>query len=168
MNHRKSNRITWYSLVLLLVLCAGFLVLSTGTSFARYRSQRDTDITFQVQPLEQICLGTPGKYGRFIPEYPTLQMVDGVNRMDLAVANGTSADVYAYHDQKFTLQFWGSPGLWDGDSPAKISLLQEDGTLIPAKVTRIAEGTTLYHAYGDGWIYRFFTAEQEKRRIPYE
>lgn len=155
MNHRKPNRIALYSLALLLILCAGVLVMSTGTAYARYRSQKDADITFEVRAPEQICLGTPGKNNTFRTEEPQWKTVEGITRMDLAVANGTSKENFAIHDQKISLCFLGSAGLWNGESAAKISLVGKDGTLIPATATPIAEGTTLYHSFGAGWIYSF-------------
>ena len=162
MNQRKPNRIAWYSLVLLLLLCTGILVMSTGTAYARYRSQRDADITFEVGVPEQICLGTPGKNNTFSPEEPQWKTVEGITRMYLAVANGTSDTDFAAGNQRIYLRFLGSVGLWTGESAAKISLLQPDGTLIPAKAAPIAEGTALYHAYGAGWIYSFQDEEGEE------
>lgn len=159
MNHRNTNRIALYSLVLLLILCAGVLVMSTGTAYARYRSQKDADITFEVRAPEQVCLGSPGKNNTFSTEQPKWTTVEGITRMDLAVANGTSKENFALHDQKVFLRFLGSAGLWNGESAARISLVGKDGTLIPATATPISEGTALYHSFGAGWIYSFLDEE---------
>ena len=153
----------WYSLVLIMVLCVGSLVMATGTTYARYRSELRRDVTFEVREPEQVCLGTPDEKGSFSVEAPQWkQQAEGVSRMDLALANGTSDTDFSRQDQWVYLRLVGSAGLWTGQSVAKITLIQEDGTEITAKATPITEGTAMYHTYGAGWIFTFENEEGEE------
>lgn len=162
MNQRNPNRIMWYSLVLLLALCAGFLAVSTGTAYARYRTELREDVTFEVRQPEQICLGTVDDKNAFSTEAPAWKTVGDVTQMQLALANGTSDTECSWMDQKAFVCLVSGPGLWDGASAAKITLTQPDGSTIQAKATVIAEDTPLYHTYGAGWVYRFYDAEGEE------
>ena len=164
MNQRKPNRIMWYSLGLALLLCAAFLVTSTGTAFARYRTEREKNITFEVREPERICLGTLAEDGSFAVTDPVWKTVDDVHQLDLAVANGNSADDYSRQDQIFYFRLIGSAGLEDTKVylhlPAEDSSAEE--TKLLATASPIVEGTALYHAYGAGWIYTFQDTEGEE------
>ena len=105
MNQRKPNRIVWYSLVLILVLCAGFAAVSTGTAFARYRSELRGDVTFEVREPEYVCLGIPGEKNTFQTEEPQWIREGGVAQMTFAVANGTSDADCSRQDQKVYVRF---------------------------------------------------------------
>lgn len=165
MNQRKPNRIIWYSLALILVLCMGFAVMSTGTAFARYRSELRKNVTFEVREPEQISLGTLEDKA-FTTKAPAWKTVESetqtIMQMDLAVANGTSDTDFSQQNQMVCLRLLGSPGLWNGESAAVITLIQEDGTTTQAKATPITEGTALYHSFGAGWIFTFQDTEGEE------
>jgi len=168
MNQRKPNRIVWYSLGLVLLLCSAALVLSTGTAFARYRSELEKGVTFEVREMEQIHLGstTNDEAGNLVFSTASPKWIKGQEnvQMDLAVANGTAPQEHEYsqRDQQICLQLIGSVGLWDGEDAAKIVLTQKDGQTFQATATPITKDTALYHTHGAGWIYTFQDAEGEE------
>ena len=159
MNQRKPNRIVWYSLALVLLLCAAFLVTSTGTAFARYRTERSAKVTFEVREPEQICLGTLALDGTFRTSPPAWTTGDDTPRLNLAVANGTSADDCSQRDQTVSLRLIGSLGI--DTAPMYLTLPGEE-TQVTATITPITEGTALYHTHGAGWIYTFLDEEGEE------
>ena len=170
MNQRTPNRIVWYSLVLILVLCIGFGAISAGTAFARYRTELEKSVTFEVQEPEQISLGTL-EDKTFTTKEPVWEKVEietepgktkTILQMELAMANGTSDTVFSQQDQRVSLRLLGSVGLWDGEAPVVISLLQGKEPSIQATATPIAEGTALYHSFGAGWIFTFQDTEGEE------
>ena len=125
MNQRKPNRSLWYSLGLASLLCIAFLVTATGPALARYRSEREVQLTYEVRPPERIALGTlrpatadeateDRKEGDLIFDasiLPEWETVDGGMQMDLVVANGVSDTVYSARDQKLTVRLVGTVGL---------------------------------------------------------
>lgn len=175
MNQRKTNNVLWYSLVLALLLCIGFLVISTGTTLARYRDERHKEISFTVREPEQICLGTvttvtaeeatsglPVGTEKFEPEaVPKWETGSELHKLELGVANGTSQTNYSKRDQKVRLRLVTTSGLWMGDRIPDVKLRlpnpedPENFVEIKATVTEIAQGTGLYETNGPGWIYRF-------------
>lgn len=182
MNRRKPNITLWYSLGLAVLLCVAFLVVATGTTLARYRAEREAEITFEVREPEQICLGTVRtvteeeatedlKAGTEVFDAstaPVWENVENVPQITFAVANGTSATDYSQRDQKLQLRLIGTLGFWTGEGTANMYLLlpAEDGTdtvnKIQATVTPIPEGTVLHQTNGDGWIYTFQDVNKEE------
>lgn len=182
MNQRKPNKSLWYSLGLAVLLCAAFLVVATGTTLARYRTEREAEITFEVRAPAQICLGTVRTITAeeatedlkadtevFDPTVePAWETVEDVPQITFAVANGTSTTDFSNRDQKLQLRLIGTLGVWTGTQPASMHLLlpAEDGSdtvnKIQATVTPIAEGTVLHQTHGDGWIYTFQDANEEE------
>lgn len=173
MNQRKTNNVLWYSLVLALLLCIGFLVISTGTTLARYRDEQHKEISFTVREPEQICLGTVRTVTAeeaatgdltedtqiFDPETtPTWESGSELHTLELAVANGRSQSDYSKRDQKVRLRLIT---MWMGDRIPDVKLRlpdpenPENVVEIKATVTEIAQGTGLYETNGPGWIYRF-------------
>lgn len=183
MNQRKPNRKAWYSLGLMMLLCISVLVAATGTTFARYRAERERTITVQVREPEQIHLGTVNILTddadpTVVAEefVPTTQLAweteDGVTQLKFAIGNGASKSDYSARDQKVQLRMIGTLGNWTGTDAAKLSLTlppeegSEEETVIEATVTPLTEGTALYHTYGEGWLYTFL--DEEKKELFWE
>ena len=176
MNRWKLNKSLWFSLGLTCLLCVAFLVIASGTALARYRTEREAKITFEVREPEQISLGMvrtitkeeataqlPAGTEVFDPSgEPAWQTVDGVPQLTLAAANGISDTEFAEYDQSIRLRLIGSLGLWTGADTAQIFLLMEDGTKLQATATPIVEGTAMYVSHGEGWVYSFLDAEGEE------
>lgn len=159
MNQRKPNRIVWYSLGLVLLLSVAFLVTSTGTAFARYRTERSAKVTFEVREPEQICLGTLALDGSFRKSAPAWNTTGEIPQLNLTIANGTSDTACSPRDQAVSLRLVGSLGL--ETAPMYLTLPGEE-TKITATITPITEGTALYHTHGAGWIYTFLDEEGEE------
>lgn len=182
MNQRKPNNSLWYSLGLAVLLCVAFLVVSTGTTLARYRAEREKEIKFQVGVPEQICLGVVRTITEeeatddllegtviFDPEAkPEWGNLESTPQLTFAAANGVSETEYSQGDQRIRLRLIGTLGLWTGTETAAIylHLPAEDGsnkvTKVQATVTQIVKDTALYHTHGDGWIYTFRDANGEE------
>lgn len=176
MNQRKPNRPLGHTLALAALLCICVLVVSTGTAFARYRTEKTKDITFSVRELEQAWFG---KYCTITQEDQTetevfqhqenfsWETVDGASQLELVVANGMSEDRYAKRDLEVRIRILATLGVLNDMEPAEISLTiteQGQSETIQAVSTAIVEGTALHHTYGDGWIYTIQNADGEVTR----
>lgn len=181
MNQKKTNSVLWYFLGLAVLLCIAALAASTGTAFARYRTERSADITFEVRALPQASIGIwqTGSQEEEIAaqqaetkQFQSMQFlewetVDGGARLNLTIANGVSDTVFAQEDMKVTLRLLGTLGLWTGEEAAKLNLYfpsqDESGEteMMQAAVSPIVEGTPLYHTHGPGWIYTFQETDGE-------
>lgn len=125
MNQRKTNRSLWYSMALAVLLCIAFLVVATGTTLARYRLERDANLTFEARPPEQIALGTEREITAeeatadlligtkvFDPtQQAEWEKTDSGYQMTLAVANGISDTEFSARDQRITLRLAGTIGM---------------------------------------------------------
>ena len=186
MNQWKQNKTLRYRLGLGVLLCVAVLVISTGTTYARYRKERTAVIAFQVREQSKVNLGimeaedppetgietrmaTQAETKLFQPKR-TLQWetVNGTPRMVLAVANGTSDSDFSTKNQRVYLRLVGSLGLWTGEAPAKVYLSSQSQTdpeqmeTLQGVATPIVEGTQLYYTYGPGWVYTFYITEGEE------
>lgn len=178
MKQRKPNIKAWYSLALVMLLFIGLLAVATGTTLARYRSEREKELMFRVRPPEQIHLGTveiieaegENPATEFFDPATRLSWVteNGVTQLKFAVANGVSETDHSTRDQKVHLRFIASVGVWNGTQTPVLSLILplEEGETEPKTVTAtvapIVEGTALYHAHGQGWMYTFLDQNEEE------
>ena len=160
MTQQRKKRKTRYLLGLLLLLCLGILVASVGTTLARYYAERQVNADFQVREPEKISLGMVVD-GVFTPTNQLAWKTQGgVTSLQFAIANGTTEADYSARDQKMCLRMIGTLGIWTGDTPPdlSVSFLSEktgEEITVTATASPIAEGTALYHTYGQGWIYTF-------------
>lgn len=180
MNQRKPNSSAWYSLGLGVLLCIAVLVVSTGTAFARYRTERNKSITIVPREQDQILMGVLHtvteeeatdtlKAGDVILQQQPLEWedVDGNSRLTLAIANGTSASDCSERDQTVRLRVAASLPVWNGESPAEMNLTiqseedPETSESLLAVPIAIEEGTALYNSFGSGWVYIFQGEEGE-------
>ena len=182
MNHRKPNMKMWYSLGLTLLLSLAMLLVATGTAFARYRAERDREITFQVRKPEQIQLGTisviekDGDEADLMIFHPSQQLLwkteDGVTKLEFVVTNGMSVTDYSARTQQVRIRMIGSLGLWNGTAVPEILIIppQEDGdeeiAAVKATAEPLPEGTSLYYTYGEGWLYTFL--DEEGKELTWE
>lgn len=179
MNQWKPNKRQWYALGLVVLLCMAFLVVSTGTSFARYRTEKQKDITFEVREPEQLCLGTfqtiTQEDGTVVAENvftPTeilaWETTGDTSQLTFTVANGVSEEAFSKKDQKIRVSLIGTLGLWTGTETVELYLNVPSETepekteKLQTMVTPITEGTVLYHTYGPGWIYSFQNSDEEE------
>lgn len=181
MKQMKPNIVLRYLPGLTILLCIAALVVSTGTTFARYRAERTANITFEVKPSPQAQIGVweevsqeAAAVGRkagtkvFQPiQYLHWELGDKGARLHLTIANGVSETEYAQKDMNVSLRILGTLGLWNGEEATKLNLhypSQEDADkteMIQAAVSPIGEGTPLYQTHGPGWVYSFQNSDGE-------
>lgn len=169
MNQSKCNKRPRYLLGLVQLLCAAALVTATGTAQARYRAERDVQLTFQVRSPAQVSLGTmkteTAEDGTeteiFDPEGKLSWRTETENELyllDLVIANGISAASFSEKDQIVSLRLIGSAGIGEETRIFLRIPPQAEGEQtveIPATVTEIEEGTSLYVTNGYGYVYTF-------------
>lgn len=176
MNQRKPNSSAWYSLGLGVLLCIAALVVSTGTAFARYRTERTKTVDFAVREPERIVLGTTlhtvtaeeatkalPKDTVVLPEQKELKLenVDGTYRLTMVVGNGPSEVEYSERDQCVQLRLVATLGMWANMQPMEMNLIiskgenPEEEESVLAVPVQIEKDTALYYTYGDGWVYTF-------------
>lgn len=196
MKQRKLNISLWCMLGVAVVLMVGVLIGSVGTSFARYRAEREETIAFQARAMESIYLGRM--------EYPKQDSGDGetdetveaadqeqelvfvpnaengwstVNdqtTLEFAVANGISEEEFAQEDLQVHIRLVGSLGVWDGEDAVEIKLYvpneekPDELDEITAKAVRIGPESPLYSAFGDGWVFSFLDEEGEELALVLE
>lgn len=175
MKQLKPNKKAYYLLGLMLFLCIGLCVLSVGTTFARFRDEREQGVLFQVREPERILLGTVKD--EVFTQADNLEWVieDGVAQLTFAVANGVSGESYSTRDQLVRLCMVGSLGIAKDGVIPELSVTfvpqrgnSEERTVI-AKASPIVEGTALYHSFGSGWLYSFYeTTVEGERELTWE
>lgn len=184
MRNLKMNQSLWHLQGLAVFVCVLLLILATGTAEARYRAEQDASAEFQVAEPAQIYLGTLSVVssesdGEAVRTSEAQSVFDadgklvwtekeGIWSLELAVANGPAEESFSAKDQQFRLQIIGSLGLGTEKAFPKIELKvpsEEDPETVETfqgTASRIIEGSTLYHAFGSGWIIRFQNAEGEE------
>lgn len=163
---KRPNNMAKYLPVLVALLCVGALAISAGTAFARYRTDREVDVKFQVREPETVFLGTVQE-GVFTPaDILHWTVSDGVAGLEFAVANGAAENSYASRDQAVQLSMIGTLGILnEGNIPTlTVTYLNAEGveTTSTATAEPIVEGTALYHTYGAGWVYSFYGEDQQE------
>lgn len=181
MNPWKPNTSPGYRLGLGILLCIAVLVVSTGTAYARYRTEREAEIMFAVREEEPIYLGrmrtitkeeateTLKEGDEVFTTERTLRWeeVNGEYRLNLTIANGLSDTKFSRQDRKVTLRVLATLGAWTGTETAEVYLEQklqtdpETTQTLQAKVESIAEDSVLDRVHGSGWIYSFWNEEEE-------
>lgn len=185
MNHRKLNISRWYALGLAALLLAGCMVLAVGTSLARYRYETQKKLLFEPRaPIavmvtkltETAALDTETAVGWEKQE-------DGKLLLNFAVTNVVSIEdgemTCQEQDLEFRVRLVGSLKAWTEDQAEDVTeeVVLTDGTLLQtttgspetaqekefvAEVMRIPENTSLYHSFGDGWVFRFLDDEGQE------
>lgn len=177
MNQRKPNSSLRYSLGLAIVLCTAALVISMGTTFARYRTEKNAELTFAVREEASVWVGTiqtdtVAGTEVFQPQDELYwEYADNAARLNMVIANGTSESLYAGRDLEVQFRFVGTLAFWQGMEPAKMYVTipsEKDPNVmetLQAVATPIVEGTALHYKYGDGLLYTIQDANGEIARI---
>lgn len=183
MNQQKRNNLYRYGICVVILCLCTCVVLATGVSYARYRTEFLTQsFQFSTQTPQSIYLhgevaeGQAAKaQGGDWPECPTGWTVPTMTgnqeillpdaELRFSVSNGNSIYEYASRDQQFTVEIVAALTI---ENPDKLTVQMtaespDDGELQDyiAVPERILEGSFLYGSYGDGWIYRFYDDEGE-------
>ncbi|MBQ5327636.1 MAG: hypothetical protein J6J15_00445 [Oscillospiraceae bacterium] len=160
---RQKNSLLRHLLCLALLLCMAALVIATGTTYARYRTDAEAEILFEVKTPSQIIIGTVLTYAEGNEEFdpsgiPEEWKTEGnTATLEIAVSNGSSGN--GIKDQEIRFRLIGGLGLSVGEGTAEVTLkITEDGSekIFYAEAEKILENTALHFEHGDGWVFTFF------------
>lgn len=175
MNRRKLNISTWYSLGLAVVLVIFCLILSTGVTWARYRSEVSKDIHFKVRKPVTVCLGQVERgegapeEGRFVQSGGAwVQNEDNTLQLNFAIANGANELSYEERNQEVHIRLIGTLGIQSEEDTISLKLAfpnaddPEEMETVKAKAVRIKAGSAMHTTFGDGWMFCFTDKKGEE------
>ena len=159
---RQKNSLLRHLLCLALLLCMAALVIATGTTYARYRTDAEAEILFEVKTPSQIVIGTVLTDAEGNEEFDPNGILGwktegNTATLEIAVSNGSSGN--GVKDQEIKLRLIGGLGLSVGEGTAEVTLkITEDGSekIFYAEAEKILENTALHFEHGDGWVFTFF------------
>lgn len=159
---RQKNSLLRHLLCLALLLCMAALVIATGTTYARYRTDAEAEIIFEVKTPSQIVIGTVLTDAEGNEEFdpsgiPEWKTEGNTATLEIAVSNGSSGN--GIKDQEIRFRLIGGLGLSVGEGTAEVTLkITEDGSekIFYAEAEKILENTALHFEHGDGWVFTFF------------
>ncbi len=159
---RQKNSLLRHLLCLALLLCMAALVIATGTTYARYRTDAEAEILFEVKTPSQIVIGTVLTDAEGNEEFdpngiPGWKTEGNTATLEIAVSNGSSGN--GVKDQEIRFRLIGGLGLSVGEGTAEVTLkITEDGSekIFYAEAEKILENTALHFEHGDGWVFTFF------------
>ena len=159
---RQKNSLLRHLLCLALLLCMAALVIATGTTYARYRTDAEAEILFEVKTPSQIVIGTVLTDAEGNEEFdpngiPGWKTEGNTATFEIAVSNGSSGN--GVKDQEIRFRLIGGLGLSVGEGTAEVTLkITEDGSekIFYAEAEKILENTALHFEHGDGWVFTFF------------
>lgn len=157
MLRHKSNITPWCLMGLTAMLVVTCLIGAIGVSYARFTDGKENvNVQFDVSPSAAVYLGRIDGENGFVREESTWQTQDGKSVLSFAVGNGS-----AETDQVFCLRVVGSLGTWSEDGEKTLTLTVGDVTYT-ASASPITQGTALYSAFGDGWVFRFLDVDENE------
>lgn len=189
MNRWKLNISSQRVLGLAAVLVIFCLVLSTGTTWARYRTDVSKIIEFEVRKPMSVYLGQV-EYSEAAAEGEEAEgkfvqtdagswewNEDGCLRLKFAIANGISEKKFETRDQQVCIRVIGSLGAQSEEQPIILKLTVpkeeepeesevteelETTRQIEATATPIAVGSAMHATFGEGWVFSFVEEEGEE------
>ena len=159
---RQKNSLLRHLLCLALLLCMAALVIATGTTYARYRTDAEAEILFEVKTPSQIVIGTVLTDAEGNEEFDLNGILGwktegNTATFEIAVSNGSSGN--GVKDQEIRFRLIGGLGFSVGEGTAEVTLkITEDGSekIFYAEAEKILENTALHFEHGDGWVFTFF------------
>ena len=154
MTHKKTAYILLSAAAVLIAVSA---VIAVGAAFARYRTTSSVALTMNnVYSKNGVWLWSSSN-GNTQPKYNALQSWTSVSEstcnLDFLLTNEGNSGGPAGFNQNAALEVFVTEGVAD-PSKLTVTLSTNNGTYT-ATATKVAEGSTVYNAYGAGWIYRF-------------
>ena len=159
---RQKNSLLRHLLCLALLLCMAALVIATGTTYARYRTDAEAEILFEVKTPSQIVIGTVLTDAEGNEEFDPNGILGwktegNTATLEIAVSNGSSGN--SVKDQEIRFRLIGGLGFSVGEGTAEVTLkITEDGSekIFYSEAEKILENTALHFEHGDGWVFTFF------------
>lgn len=165
MTHKKTAYILLSAAAVLIAVSA---VIAVGTAFARYRTTSSVALTMNnvyskngvwlwASYNENYVQTDEGEEAQ--PKYNALQNWTSINdetktyTLGFLLTNEGNSGNPAGFNQNVILEVFVTEGVAD-PSKLTVTLSTNNGTYT-ATATKVAEGSTVYNAYGAGWIYRF-------------
>lgn len=149
------------------ILCC---VLAVGVTYARYQWEISREsYVFSPAVPDQIVLCGGGVSQEWIdggnlpPITESWEQTADAAKLDFAVTNGTSSD-FAKRDQSYEIQLCAGLHVLNPENLTVLLAWQDDlGATQEAQgiAKPIEKGSFLYNTYGEGWIYRFYSGEEE-------
>ena len=167
---RQLNKLL-VRIVCLCCVCIGLcLLLAVGVTYARYQWEIDRkSYVFSPAAPDQIQLHGGGVSQQWLDggNLPAIsdaweQTNEGV-KLDFSVTNG-SIDDFAQRDQMYVLQLSAGLGILDPENLTVTLSWQDEANqtcTAQAKAVPIEKGSFLYDTYGEGWVYLFYSGEEE-------
>lgn len=154
MKNQKLHISRGQVLLLAALLSFGCLLAAVGIGIARYHAGTQDGLIFSPDRSAQVFLGreTDGNFAAEQSEWHGT--ADGTLQIEFAVANGTAENAHSETDQRVRLRLFASLGAWS-EPNGEAFTLSVSGNTYHATIERIAEGSTLYASFGDGWLIRF-------------
>ena len=163
MTHKKTAYILLSAAAVLIAVSA---VIAVGSAFARYRTTSSVALTMNnVYSKNGVWLWSSYNENYVQtdededaqPKYNALQSWTSVSEstcnLDFLLTNEGNSGGPAGFNQNAVLEVFVTEGVAD---PSKLTVtLSTDGGTYTATATQVTEGSTVYNAYGAGWIYRF-------------
>ena len=187
MKQHKRNKPMLYEqvlqLMLITILCVGCLSIAVGTTYARYRSESEEGLLFEMRQPDQVSLGTIQKVqdeDTFVLSDTlnwTIDEKDGLASLTFAVANGSDGKNYSFKDQLVRLRMIGSLSIAESGKIPALTVTYVSEKLngekiektVQGEVSSIMEGSPLYHTHGHGFLYTFYeTTPEGKKELTWE
>ena len=181
-NNRRVTRMHGLQLMLLLFLCIGCLAVATGTAYARYRSEGEDDLLFEVRQPDQLVMGTIQEE-KFVPLAPadqlqwTIDETNGIASLTFTIANGSDKKNFSEKEQTVKLRMLGTLNLAVTGTPPELTVTYGSEKLngetvektAVGEVSYLVKGTALHHSYGDSLLYTFYeTTAEGKDEVTWE
>lgn len=184
MNRTRIN----FIVICLVLLCLGMCLSMVGTSYARYQQIIGEPTSMYIEGRERDVITLYGGDVSYawleqnsMPDLESSWTVTaGGAELKFSVTNGESLAVFAQRDQEFRIRLIAGLSIEKPEN-LQVTLVREeavpaettgDGLILQAETTEqvtftgkaeeIVSGTALYHAYGDGWVYRFYDEKGEE------
>lgn len=173
MNRKKQNMFRCCASGVAAILVTACLVMATGTSFARYRTEYGRQLSFSAQPAPALYLGTMGQTGTFDSGTTgAWELEEGVLRLDFAVANAPGGQGTNGPAQRFRVRLNCSADARNGTLPLTIKLMdptvhdmtqpaREDVGYV-GNASSIPEDSLLRQSFGEGWTYIFTDSDGQE------
>ena len=155
----KRNRMLWNQLGLSVVLLFVGILLVTGLTWSRFRSDVQGDQKYIPNVPSQVFLWGEKTESGFAQLPDTWKVDGGTYEVPFTVTNGIyggegQEDLYAQKDLNIYLRVAVTEGIGDAENfSMQLRLKDETGTFYQATAQKIEENAPLYDTFGDGWVY---------------